>query len=110
MRTLLGMLLAWTMLGPASGALAQSELMGDSLILRAPGFSGSARTDLAPAAPGSIGSLKGTVGQSSPLDRLTGFPSLIMLASGFLPIAAVIDCADPEAPNEGGRVRQPIAC
>ena len=45
--------------------------------------------------PGTIGSLKGTIGQSSPLGNLTGFTTLTMARTGFWPIAAMVDCRDP---------------
>jgi hypothetical protein len=91
--TQLCMLSAIVVCGP-NDALAQSELMGPTITLRAPTVSGGARVDMAPAAPGAIGSLKATIGQSSPLGRLTGFPSLTMAATGFWPVAAVVDCGD----------------
>jgi hypothetical protein len=51
---------------------------------------------MAPAVPGTIGSLKGTIGQSSPLGNLTGFTTLTMARTGFWPIAAMVDCRDAD--------------
>jgi hypothetical protein len=51
---------------------------------------------MVPAVPGTIGRLKGTIGQSSPLGNLTGFTTLTMARTGFWPIAAMVDCNDPD--------------
>jgi hypothetical protein len=80
--------------GPASG---QAELTAPSLLtVRAPTFSSGTALDMAPAVPGTIGSLRGTIGQSSPLGSLTGFTTLTMARTGFWPIAAMIDCRDAD--------------
>lgn len=95
MRTILPVLAA-VALAPCLAA-AQSELTAPSLLtLRAPTFSGGTSIDMAPAVPGAIGSLRGTIGQSSPLGNLTGFTSLTMARTGFWPIAALVDCRDPD--------------
>jgi hypothetical protein len=88
----------WTILVltlAVGAAQAQSELTAPSLLtLRAPTLSGGTTIDMAPLVPGTIGSLRGTIGQSSPLGNLTGFSTLTMARTGFWPIAAMVDCGD----------------
>lgn len=81
--------------GAAAPVQAQSELTAPSLLtIRAPTFSSGTSLDMAPAVPGTVGSLRGTIGQSSPLGNLTGFTTLTMARTGFWPIAAMVDCRD----------------
>jgi hypothetical protein len=81
----------------ARHASGQAELTAPSLLtVRAPSFSGGTVLDMAPAVPGTIGSLRGTIGQSSPLGNLTGFTTLTMARTGFWPIAARVDCRDSD--------------
>lgn len=82
----------------AGVAMAQSELTAPSLLtVRAPTISGGTGLDMVPIAPGgSIGRVAGTIGQSSPLGNLTGFTTLTMARTGFWPIAAMVDCNDPD--------------
>jgi hypothetical protein len=88
----------WMMLAltiAAGAAQAQSELTGPSLLtVRAPTLSGGTQIDMAPLVPGAIGSLRGTIGQSSPLGNLTGLGTLTMARTGFWPVAALVDCRD----------------
>lgn len=81
---------------PARPAPAQSELTAPSLLtVRAPTFSSGTALEMIPVAGGSaIGSVRGTIGQSSPLGNLTGFTTLTMARTGFWPIAAMVDCHD----------------
>lgn len=89
--------LALALLPVARPALAQAELTAPSLItLRAPTLGGGTHLEMVPAVPGAIGSLKGTIGQSSPLGNLTGFSTLTLARTGFWPIVAMVDCGDPE--------------
>ena len=93
MRTVLRLLVLGTLLTPSLAA-AQAELTAPSLLtLRAPTFSGGTRLDMVGASSGLT--LRGTIGQSSPLGNLTGFTTLSMARTGFWPIAAMVDCHDP---------------
>jgi hypothetical protein len=85
-------------IGLATVSSAQSELTAPSLLtVRAPTTSGGTSLDMAPVAPGgAIGRVAGTIGQSSPLGNLTGFSTLTMARTGFWPIAAMVDCNDPD--------------
>jgi hypothetical protein len=83
-------------LGAAARAGAQVELVAPSLLtLRAPALTAGTRLDMAPDAPGAVGRVAASIGQSSPPGRLTGFTSLTLLRTGFWPIAALVDCNDP---------------
>ena len=79
-------------------ARAHSELTAPSLLtVRAPTLSGGISIEMAPiASGGAISRVTGTVGQSSPLGNLTGFATLRMARTGFWPIAAMVDCNDPD--------------
>jgi hypothetical protein len=85
------------LIGPVPSR-AQSESTAPSLLtLRAPTLGGGTSLDMAPIAPGGgIGRVKGTIGQSSPLGNLTGFSTLTLARTGFWPIAAMVDCSDPD--------------
>jgi hypothetical protein len=81
-------------LGAPGIALAQAELTAPSLLtLRAPTLSGGTSLDM--VAPSGL-TLRGTIGQSSPLGNLTGFTTFTMARTGFWPIAAMVDCRDPD--------------
>lgn len=84
--------------GAPDRAAAQSELSAPSLLtVRAPTLSGGTSLEMAPiASGGAIGRVAGTIGQSSPLGNLTGFTTLRMARTGFWPIAAMVDCNDPD--------------
>ena len=95
MRAFLRLLVLSVLLAPYL-ASAQAELTAPSLLtLRAPTLSGGTTLDMHPSSPGTIGSLRGTIGQSSPLGNLTGFTTLTMARTGFWPIAAMVDCHNP---------------
>jgi hypothetical protein len=88
-----GALLVPLLLG-ASHASSQSELTAPSLLtIRAPTLSGGTSLNMVAA---SGVTLKGTIGQSSPLGNLTGFATLTMARTAFWPIAAMVDCRDPD--------------
>jgi hypothetical protein len=90
-----GLLALALLLGTAGPVAAQTELTAPSLLtVRAPGASGGAGLALEPAAPGAVGRVSVSIGQSSPLGRLTGFTSLTLLRTGFWPTAAMVDCGD----------------
>jgi hypothetical protein len=88
----------FSLMGAAGRAAAQSELVAPSLLtVRAPTISGGTGLDMVPiSSGGTIGRVAATIGQSSPLGNLTGFTTLTLARTGFWPIAAMVDCNDPE--------------
>ena len=78
-----------------TASAAPVELTSPSFTVRGPTLSGGTRLDMSPAVPGTVGAMRATIGQSSPLGVSENAPPTLSLDPGFWPMAAMVDCADP---------------